>query len=207
MHPKQSTEPTNWCQPPALCLLQSAPCPIPPHTILHPTSTMEQALPCPKCQPHWFSCCSSLLVVKTSSQRLGTKTRGTSPSRHEAVQGGRLWLKRQLCPQSYVCDLAHHISCCSLPVQRAGAMQAAQNTTQSPCVGQMSLGTGRASWEMMGMHCCSTLQHGPCQKPTTSDITLGTTMGGDAAGGPACRVTGRTSVVPQQSLRCNHCPA
>lgn len=125
MPPNQSTEPTSWCQPPASCLLQSAQCPIPSHIFLHPTGMMEQALPYPRCKPHWFSCFSSLLVVKTSSQRLGTKIRGTSTSLREAGQGGGLWLKSHLCPQSYVCDLAHHISCCSLPVQRAEAMQAA----------------------------------------------------------------------------------
>lgn len=190
MPPKQSDEPTSLCQPPAPCLLQSAPCPTPPHTFLHSASMTEQALPSPRCKP---PCVFSALLcswLKHPDGRLGTKIWGAAnlpPQENrppcEAGQGGGLWLRRHLRPQSYACDLTHHVSCCSLPARRAGAAGRA---------GSMQLLT---PLDKLGARCSSTLQHGPWQKPqpspTIPDVSSGTTTGG--GGGllgalqPACR--------------------
>lgn len=72
------------------------------------------------------------LWSKCPAGRLDTKVWGaTNLPPCEAGQGGGLWLRRHLCPQNYMCDLAHHISCCSLPVQRARAADRAGSMKHS----------------------------------------------------------------------------
>lgn len=205
MPPKRSDEPTSWCQPPV------AVGPVyPPHTFLHPASTTARALPCRV----RFSALLSLWL-KHLARRLGTKIRGaTKLPPCESGQGGGLWLKRYLRPQTLHAESRPPRFLLLPPGAESrgrGAVQATRNAAEkSRCWAawlQGWAGHPRRS-------CSSTLQHGPRQKPrwspTTSDISLGTAAGGDAGllgSRLAGRVTGRTSAVPQQNSRCNHCLA
>lgn len=148
----------SWCQPLAPCLLWSAPCPISPHISSTLRARWSKPYLAQGASHVVFSALLLCLWLKRPARRLGTEIWGaTNLPPGEAGQGGGLWLRRHLCPQSYTCDLAHHISCCSLPAPTARAARPCRQ--HKTCVLGSRLwgqpGHPRRSWVCAALPRCS----------------------------------------------------